>query len=180
MYETINPFTEELVKSFGSHTNAELESVIAKAQETYENGWILRSPAERKGIVKKAASILREKRDEFAKLVTLEMGKLFREAQAEVDPSADILDYYGDHAKKFLAPQKLKIDTGEAIVENKPLGVIFCVEPWNLPYYADNAQATEFGVQRSTLDSKIKSLNINTHCPNTLVVSFWPKMPNFR
>jgi succinate-semialdehyde dehydrogenase / glutarate-semialdehyde dehydrogenase len=135
MYETINPFTEELIESFGGHTNAELESVIAKAQETYENDWKLRSPAERKAIVKKAASILREKRDDFAKLATLEMGKLFREAQAEVDLSADILDYYADHAKKFLAPQKLKIAKGEAIVENEPLGVIFCVEPWNFPYY---------------------------------------------
>ena len=135
MYETINPFTEEVTESFAEHTNAELESVIAKAQETYEDDWKLRSPAERKAIVKKAASILREKRDDFAKLVTLEMGKLFREAQAEVDLSADILDYYGDHAKKFLAPHKLKIAKGEAIVENEPLGVIFCVEPWNFPYY---------------------------------------------
>ena len=80
-YQTINPFTEELVKSFREHTDAQLEAIIAKAEETYENDWSLRSLAERKAIVKKAASILREKRDEFAKLITLEMGKLFREAK---------------------------------------------------------------------------------------------------
>jgi succinate-semialdehyde dehydrogenase / glutarate-semialdehyde dehydrogenase len=135
MYETINPFTEELIESFGEHTNAELESVIAKAQETYENDWKLRSPAERKAIVKKAASILREQQDEFAKLVTLEMGKLFREAQGEVKLSADILDYYADNAEKFLAPHNLNVDEGEAFIENEPLGVLFCVEPWNFPYY---------------------------------------------
>jgi succinate-semialdehyde dehydrogenase / glutarate-semialdehyde dehydrogenase len=82
-YQTINPFTEELVKSFREHTDAELEAIIARAEETYESDWSLRSLAERKAIVKKAASILREKRDEFAKLITLEMGKLFREAQGE-------------------------------------------------------------------------------------------------
>ena len=63
------------------------------------------------------------------------MGKLFREAQAEVELSADILDYYGDNAEKFLAPEKLKVDEGEAFIESEPLGVLFCVEPWNFPYY---------------------------------------------
>jgi len=134
-YQTINPYTEELVKSFNEHTDEQLNAIIAKAEQTYENDWSLRPLAERKRIVKKAAAILREKRDEFANLVTLEMGKLFREAQGEVDLSADILDYYADNADKFLAPQKLKVQDGEAVIENEPLGVLFCVEPWNFPYY---------------------------------------------
>lgn len=108
-YQTINPFTEELVKSFNEHTDAQLEAIIATAEDTYENDWSLRSLAERKAIVKKAASIMREKLDDFAEPITLEMGKLFREAQGEVELSADILDYYADNAEKFLAPQKLKV-----------------------------------------------------------------------
>ncbi|HTT17331.1 MAG TPA: NAD-dependent succinate-semialdehyde dehydrogenase [Candidatus Sulfotelmatobacter sp.] len=134
-YQTINPYTEELVGSFKEHTDAQLEAIITQAQETYENDWSLRSFAERKAIVKKAASILREKLDEFAEPITLEMGKLFREAQGEVELSADILDYYADNAEKFLAPEKLRVKEGEAFVENEPLGVLFCVEPWNFPYY---------------------------------------------
>jgi succinate-semialdehyde dehydrogenase/glutarate-semialdehyde dehydrogenase len=134
-YETINPYTEELVKTFREHTDAELEGIIAQAEGAYENDWRLRSMAERKAVVKKAASILRDKLDEFAKPITLEMGKLFREAQKEVELSADILDYYADNAKNFLAPEKLKVKEGEAFVESEPLGVLFCVEPWNFPYY---------------------------------------------
>ena len=134
-YQTINPYTEELVESFKEHTDAQLEAIITQAEETYENDWSLRSFAERKAIVKKAASILREKLDEFAEPITLEMGKLFREAQGEVELSADILDYYADNAEKFLAPEKLKVKEGEAFVENESLGVLFCVEPWNFPYY---------------------------------------------
>jgi succinate-semialdehyde dehydrogenase / glutarate-semialdehyde dehydrogenase len=134
-YQTINPFTEELVKTFREHTDAQLEAIIAKAEEIYEKDWSLRPLAERKAIVKKAASILREKRDEFATPITIEMGKLFREAQGEVELSADILDYYADNAEKFLAPEKLKVKEGEAFVESEPLGVLFCVEPWNFPYY---------------------------------------------
>jgi succinate-semialdehyde dehydrogenase / glutarate-semialdehyde dehydrogenase len=134
-YQTINPFTEELVKAFREHTDAQLEAIIAKAEETYANDWSLRSLAERKAIVEKAASILREKLDEFATPITIEMGKLFREAQGEVELSADILDYYADNAEKFLAPEKLTVKEGEAFVESEPLGVLFCVEPWNFPYY---------------------------------------------
>jgi succinate-semialdehyde dehydrogenase / glutarate-semialdehyde dehydrogenase len=134
-YQTINPYTEELVKSFKEHTDAQLGAIIAQSEETYENDWSLRSLAERKAILKKAASILREKLDEFAKPITLEMGKLFQEARGEVELSADILDYYANNAEKFLAPEKLKVKEGEAFVESEPLGVLFCVEPWNFPYY---------------------------------------------
>ena len=100
-YQTINPSTEELVKSFSEHTDAELEAIIARSEAIYESDWRLRSLEERKAIVKKAAAILREKLDEFAMPITVEMGKLFREAQGEVNLSADILDYYADNAEDF-------------------------------------------------------------------------------
>jgi len=83
-YQTINPYTEELGKTFPQHTDADIGSIIAKAQGTFATDWSLRALAAHKAVLKKAASILREKIDEFAKPVTLEMGKLFREAQGEV------------------------------------------------------------------------------------------------
>jgi succinate-semialdehyde dehydrogenase/glutarate-semialdehyde dehydrogenase len=135
LYQTINPFTEEVVKTFKEHTDSQLEKTVRTAQRRFEDDWSLRSLAERKTVVKKAAAILRDKMDDFARLVTLEMGKLFREAQAEVTLSADILDYYADGAEKFLAPQTLDVEQGEAVIESAPMGVIFCVEPWNFPYY---------------------------------------------
>ena len=57
------------------------------------------------------------------------------ESRGEVDLSADILEYYADNAEAFLAPEKLKVSGGEAVVESAPLGVLFCIEPWNFPYY---------------------------------------------
>jgi len=134
-YQTINPFTEQLIETFPMHTDEQLQEIIAKAEFAYENDWRLRTLDQRKAVVKKAAAILRENLDEFAKPITIEMGKLFREAQAEVTLSADILDYYADNAADFLAPRKLNVAQGEAVVESEPLGVLFCVEPWNFPYY---------------------------------------------
>jgi succinate-semialdehyde dehydrogenase/glutarate-semialdehyde dehydrogenase len=81
-YQTINPFTEKLVKTFTEHTNEQLEAIIAQAEETYRKDWSLRSIAERKKILKNAVKIFREKREEFAGYITLEMGKLITESRA--------------------------------------------------------------------------------------------------
>ena len=63
------------------------------------------------------------------------MGKLIAQSRGEVQLSAAILDYYAEHAERFLAPEILPTKTGEAIVESSPIGVLFGVEPWNFPYY---------------------------------------------
>jgi succinate-semialdehyde dehydrogenase / glutarate-semialdehyde dehydrogenase len=159
-YQTINPSNEEKVKVFPEHTDEQLEELIARAQSTYENDWSQRTLAERKTVLKNSASIMRERRSDFARLVTLEMGKLLREAGEEVDLSADILDYYADNAERFLAPKQLKVAEGEAILENAPLGVIFCVEPWNFPYY-----------------QLARVVGPNLMLGNTLVVKHAPNVP---
>jgi succinate-semialdehyde dehydrogenase / glutarate-semialdehyde dehydrogenase len=134
-YQTINPYTEELVRTFDLHSDSEAEAIVAKADETYKADWSKRSPAARKAVVKKAASILRERIEEFAGYSTLEMGKLLREGRSELSLCADILDYFADNAETFLAPEKIDVKDGEAFIETAPLGVLFCVEPWNFPYY---------------------------------------------
>jgi succinate-semialdehyde dehydrogenase / glutarate-semialdehyde dehydrogenase len=134
-YQTINPFTEKLVRTFTEQTDQQLQSIIGQAEDTYSDDWSKRSLADRKKILKNAVKIFREKREEFAQYITLEMGKLLTESRGEVDLSADILEYYADNAEAFLAPEKLKVSGGEAVVENAPLGVLFCIEPWNFPYY---------------------------------------------
>src|ERR1700687_4895681 len=75
-YQTINPFTEKLVKTFPEQTDEQLQSIIAQAEDTYSNDWSKRSLADRKKILKNAVKIFREKREEFAQYITLEMGKL--------------------------------------------------------------------------------------------------------
>ena len=83
----------------------------------------------------KAAALMRASVDEFARPITLEMGKRIDEARGEVMLSADIVDYYANHAERFLAPETLHPGSGEAVIESSPIGVLFGVEPWNFPYY---------------------------------------------
>ena len=133
-YASINPYNGETLKSFEQLTNPQLEKALATADACFQT-WKHTSFAERAVIVNKAAALLQAHVDDFAKLATMEMGKLINEARGEVKFSGNILAYYAKNAEAFLAPQKLSPKVGEAHMESSPFGVIFCVEPWNFPYY---------------------------------------------
>ena len=134
-YQSINPFTERPIESLAEHTDAELDAILAAADTTYERDWRRRSHADRATVLRWAATILEDRIDHFAAIATREMGKLLREAREEVALSADILRYYADAAAAMLAPRPLALARGEAVVHNAPIGVIFCIEPWNFPYH---------------------------------------------
>jgi len=133
-YETVNPFDGKSVKTFETLTDAQLETKLAAAAACYET-WRHKTYAERAVIIHRAAKLLHEQAPAFAHTMTLEMGKRISEAEGEVEFSARILEYYAKNAERFLAPTKLNPTHGVAHMESSPIGVIFCVEPWNFPYY---------------------------------------------
>lgn len=133
-YQSINPSNGTLLQTFERATDTELGLALESASTCFPM-WRRLSFGERAGIVSKAASILRTRSEEFARSVTLEMGKLIEQARGEVALSADILDYYAVNAERFLAPKRLAPGSGEAEVESDPIGVLFGIEPWNFPYY---------------------------------------------
>lgn len=133
-YQSVNPFTGEGMQSFPNITDEVLQTMLARAAATYAK-WRLLSYASRAKIINKAAELLHEQSDAFARTLTLEMGKRISEARGEVDFSSRILAYYAKNAERFLAPVKLHPERGEAHMESSPIGVIFAVEPWNFPYY---------------------------------------------
>src|SRR5580693_3842578 len=133
-YQSLNPATGKILNTFEELTDKQLETKIAAAASCFET-WRHKTYAERAVIVAKAAAIMQAKVDAFAHTMTLEMGKRISEARGEVEFSSNILAYYADNAERFLAPVKLKPSLGEGHMESSPIGVIFCVEPWNFPYY---------------------------------------------
>jgi succinate-semialdehyde dehydrogenase/glutarate-semialdehyde dehydrogenase len=136
-YKTQNPYTGEVLQTFPEATDAEVSVAISKAHEAFL-GWRRLSFADRGKILQKAASLLRASVDDYARLLTLEMGKLFTEAKAEVELSAKIFEYYVQNAERLLQPEKLEVADpaeGEAMLVCEPLGVLLAIEPWNFPYY---------------------------------------------
>ena len=136
-YATVNPYTGETLKTFPTATDAEVQAAIDQAHAAFLD-WRKTSFAERAAILQKAADLLRKDADRYARLLTLEMGKLLTEAHAEVELSAKILEYYVRNAEALLKPEKLPVldaAEGEAVLVHEPLGVLLAIEPWNFPYY---------------------------------------------
>ena len=134
-YQSTNPYDGKVVKSYDEISALQLGEKLKIATDCFENVWRRTTFAQRQQVLARAAAILRERSQQFAELITLEMGKLIAQSQGEVALSAAILDYYAEHAEAFLAPEKLTTPRGEAMVESSPVGVLFGVEPWNYPYY---------------------------------------------
>ena len=134
-YQSVNPFSGELLQTFDQHTDAQMEGALAKADSTFQNVWSIATFRDRAKIVGRAASLMLERKESLARLATLEMGKRISEGRAEVEMSAAILQYYADHAETFLAPQVIDTKIGDAHLEFSPLGVLIGVQPWNFPYY---------------------------------------------
>jgi len=133
-YQSVNPYDGEILKTFPTLTSAQLETALKTAERCFA-AWRHTTFAHRAAVVGKAAALLRARAEQFARPMTLEMGKRIAEARGEVELSANILSYYAKHARRFLAPEILRPRTGSAVIENSPLGVLFGVQPWNFPYY---------------------------------------------
>lgn len=137
MFATVNPYTNELIKTFPDATDAEIMQAICEADQTFEK-WRKTPFSYRAEIMQKTADLLRQNVEEYATLLTLEMGKIIAEARAEVELTAQIFEYYANFSEKLLAPEKLPVldpAEGDATLVCEPLGVILAVEPWNFPYY---------------------------------------------
>ncbi len=134
-YQTINPFTNELVKEYPPHSDADVESALQKADALYHSDWAKGDIDQRLPILRRLADLMEEQQESLAKIATQDMGKLIEQSRGEVALCAKIARYYADNAKAFLAPVKYDSDLGDAWVEHHPIGVLLAVEPWNFPYY---------------------------------------------
>lgn len=136
-YQTTNPYTGEVLKTFEDATETQIEAAIAGAQEAFLS-WRNEPVTERAALLQRAADELRANARSYAEILTLEMGKLIGEAEAEVELSAKILEYYAKFGPSHLTPRYLPAegfgDTDVALV-NEPLGVLYAIEPWNFPFY---------------------------------------------
>ncbi|GAA1567283.1 NAD-dependent succinate-semialdehyde dehydrogenase [Dactylosporangium maewongense] len=131
---TVNPYNNQLVREFPPMSREAVDNAAQRAHHAFQS-WRRVGVDERAALVGRAARLLRERGEELAQLVTLEMGKLIGHSRAEMDLSARILQYCADEGPGLLADEPLELDGGSAAVVNDPLGVIVGAQPWNFPVY---------------------------------------------
>src|SRR5438034_3464043 len=131
---SINPATGELSKGFEAHSDTEIESALDRAASAFEKHRRT-SFASRAEKLQRAAEILEKDREQFARIITSEMGKLFRGSIEEIEKCARGCRYYAEHGEKFLTEQSVSSDAARSLIRYEPLGIILAIMPWNFPFW---------------------------------------------
>ena len=132
--ESFNPYTGKVLRRFPAFSWAKTERILAQANQAART-WRTSSFAHRAECMHQAAALLRERQDELARLMALEMGKPITDGRAEVQKCALTCDYYADHAEGFLADEILESEAQRSLIAHEPLGVVLAVMPWNFPFW---------------------------------------------
>ncbi|HSM57388.1 MAG TPA: NAD-dependent succinate-semialdehyde dehydrogenase [Candidatus Sulfomarinibacteraceae bacterium] len=147
----VNPTSNETIREYEEHSPGEAATIIEAADAAYQS-WRQTSFAERAGYMRQAAQILRDRANEFARLMTEEMGKPLQDGRSEANKCAWVCDYYAENAETFLQREIVETDARESFVTFQPLGVVLAVMPWNFPFWqvfrfaAPNLMAGNVGV----------------------------------
>jgi acyl-CoA reductase-like NAD-dependent aldehyde dehydrogenase len=131
-FESRNPTTGELIARYPEHTAAQVEDCLARAWSGWQ-AWSVTPLGERTAFLNRLADVLEAKVDEFARLITLEMGKPFTEAQAEVKKAASGARHFATTGPSYIEPQAIAGTPGQVFFQ--PLGPVLGIMPWNLPFW---------------------------------------------
>lgn len=135
MIQTVNPSSGAALATYQAHTEGQIEEVLAAAAAAQER-WQGVPLAGRTDLLRGLGSLLVERRERYAALITAEMGKPLAEALAEVDKCALVCRFYADSAAGYLADEPVETDPDAmSLVRYEPLGVVLAVMPWNYPFW---------------------------------------------
>jgi succinate-semialdehyde dehydrogenase / glutarate-semialdehyde dehydrogenase len=131
---TVNPATGQVVKTFESLSDTQLEGKLQRAADTFLS--YRNMPfAERARLMLNAAAILEKEKENYARVMTTEMGKIFQSAIDEAAKCAWVCRYYAENAERFLADEVVETTAKRSFIRYLPLGPVLAVMPWNFPFW---------------------------------------------
>jgi len=133
-HTSLNPSTNQLIQTYASWDSSRLEQALEKTHNA-QQAWAQTTFPQRAEVLRNAAMQLHAQRDQFATLITLEMGKPLREARAEVEKCVTVCDYYAQHGEEFMRAEPVATEAHKSYVAYYPLGVVLAVMPWNFPFW---------------------------------------------
>ena len=132
--KSINPANGQEIASYKEMTLEEVGAIIADVDSAYHE-WRNTSFDHRATLLRRASELLQNRKEDLGRLMTLEMGKPFTQALAEVTKCATVCEYYADNAERILADQIIETDASKSYVAYRPIGIVFAVMPWNFPFW---------------------------------------------
>jgi len=132
--KSINPATEEVLAVYDEFTAEQVDQALEQVAAAFPV-WRRLSFEERGEHMRRAGAYLRQHKDRFARLITLEMGKPITQAEAEIEKCAWNCEFYADNAAQLLADRHVQTNARDSYVAFGPLGVVLAVMPWNFPFW---------------------------------------------
>src|SRR5712691_2454477 len=131
---SINPATGEKLKEFSSFDDAEIDKRLKRAERAFDHH--RREPiARRAELMMATAALLEQEKEQFARTITVEMGKLLRAAIEEVEKCARGCRFDAENAERFLEDEPAQTDAARSFIRYEPLGPILAIMPWNFPFW---------------------------------------------
>jgi succinate-semialdehyde dehydrogenase/glutarate-semialdehyde dehydrogenase len=134
MLKSINPFSGQIIAEYREYSSSEVEEIISAVDSAFLS-WKLTAFSERSVFMKNLQAKLLEKKEELAGIIVSEMGKVKREAIAEVEKCASVCGFYAENAESFLKNESIKTEAPESYISYQPIGTILAVMPWNFPFW---------------------------------------------
>ncbi len=131
---SINPYDGTLLTTIENWDAVKLNHALQDSADARQ-AWADTAIEKRCSLMQEVARVLHARRDELARLISLEMGKLIGEATAEVEKCASVCEYYAENGIAFLADESLASDAGHSYVAYQPIGTVLAVMPWNFPLW---------------------------------------------
>ncbi|SFF92123.1 MULTISPECIES: NAD-dependent succinate-semialdehyde dehydrogenase [Salegentibacter] len=133
-FYSTNPYNGEQVGKYTAQKEGETIEVLNNSGKAFKE-WKKTSLSYRTDLLKKAGQVLRDNVEEYARMITREMGKPISESRSEVNKCAWVCDYYAENASDFLQQEEIKTDATHSYVRHDPLGSVFAIMPWNFPFW---------------------------------------------
>lgn len=138
-FQSINPYNTELLNEFEIFNDKQINQSLTEAEKAFQH-WKQSSFQQRSTLFLSLANILRKNKEKYALHISLEMGKILKESQAEIEKCALCCEYYAEHAEVFLRDEKHDLQNEESQTKNafvayEPVGAVFAVMPWNFPFW---------------------------------------------
>ena len=132
--KSINPFNGKTIETYKSHSLKVTQDIIAKMHKSYLD-WKRGSFKERAALLKKVAIVLRDEKEECARLMAMEMGKPVTQGRSEIEKCARVCEYFAENAEDFLKPEQVPTDATKSYISFQPIGIVLAIMPWNFPFW---------------------------------------------
>jgi succinate-semialdehyde dehydrogenase/glutarate-semialdehyde dehydrogenase len=134
MIQTVNPSNGKVLKQYAYFSDKQIKEAVNNAHEAFQS-WKKTSRSHCSMLLTELASLLRKNKDEYAMMITNEMGKVLSESNSEIEKCAWVCEYYADKGASFLEDHVIETEASKAMVTYRPLGIILAIMPWNFPFW---------------------------------------------